>query len=71
MTKSLPARAASRSQYVFWMLFAVAAVTWGMLQFLRPEGNQEWGLIAIVGFTGMAMRETSLRLKWKRAQKAS
>lgn len=69
MRKTLPVRAGSRAQYAFWLTVAVVAVTWGMLQFIRPGGNPFLGLIAILGFTGMAMRETSLRLKWKRAHK--
>lgn len=67
--KDFPARSQSRAQYAFWLTVAVVAVTWGMLQFIRPGGNPFLGLIAILGFTGMAMRETSLRRKWKRAQK--
>lgn len=69
--KDFPARAGSRAQYAFWLTVAVVAVTWGMLQFIRPGGNPFLGLIAILGFTGMAMRETSLRRKWKRAQKVA
>lgn len=69
MSKKLPARAASRSQYVFWIIIAVVAVTWGMLQFMRPDGNPFIGLIAVVGFAIMAMRETSLRRQWKKQQK--
>lgn len=65
MSKQLPKRAGSRAQYVFWIVFAIFMTAWGMTQFIRPDGDQFWGAVAIVGFIGMAMRETSLRRKWK------
>ena len=66
INKDFPVRSQSRAQYAFWITVAVVAVTWGMLQFIRPGGNPFLGLIAILGFTGMAMRETSLRMKAKK-----
>ena len=71
MAKTLPKRAGSAVTYTIWMIIATSAIAWGIVQFIRPEGNAFLGFIAVVGFFLMAMRETSLRRKWKRAQKES
>lgn len=69
MAKTLPKRAGSAATYTIWMIIATIAIAWGFIQLIRPDGNAFLGVIAVVGFFLMAMRETSLRRKWKRAQK--
>ncbi|UVE47596.1 hypothetical protein KS461_10015 [Pseudomonas chlororaphis] len=71
MSKKFPARSASRGMYIFWLVVAVVMVAWGMTQFIRPGGNLFWGFVAIVGFIGMAMRETVLRRRYKQSLKPS
>lgn len=66
--KQLPKRAASRAQYVFWIFVAVIMATFGAHYLMNQ--NEFVGVILFFGGIGMAMRETSLRMKWKKQQRA-
>ena len=58
----LPKLASSRAQYVFWMIVAVVFACMGAV--LAMAANP-LGLVLFFGGIGMAMRESSLRRKWK------
>ena len=62
MSKQLPKRAGSRAKYVFWMIVAVVFACMGAV--LTMAANP-LGLVLLFGGVGMAMRESSLRRKWK------
>lgn len=64
--KKLPARAASRGQYVFWFIIATFIATIGLIM---TKAGSPIGLAFFVGAIFMVMRETSLRREWKRRQK--
>lgn len=68
MSKQLPKRAGSRAQYVFWMIVAVTFACTGAV--LSMAANP-LGLVLLFGGIGMAMRESSLRRKWKVQQRES
>lgn len=62
-TKQLPKRAASRAQFIFWQLVAMAFVFTGV----TIGGGA--GIILFFGGFGMSLREMGLRRKWKKMQR--
>ncbi len=62
--KDFPVRSQSRAKYVGWILFALAFATLGANQLMH--GNEFAGVVMFFGGVGMAMRETSLRMKAKK-----
>lgn len=66
MAKKLPARAASRKQFIFWQIVAFMFCFFGTLTMVQGDGLI--GLVLFVGGFGMSLREISLRKKWKDSQ---
>lgn len=62
----LPARAASRAQFIFWQIVAFAFVFTGTTMMIGGNGV---GLLLIIGGFGMSVREAGLRRKWKAQQR--
>lgn len=62
--KDFPVRSQSRAKYVGWILFALVFTTIGAHNLMNA--NELVGLVMLAGGAGMAMRETSLRMKAKK-----
>lgn len=62
-TQKLPKRAASRAQFIFWQIVAMAFVFTGV----TIGGGA--GIVLFFGGFGMSLREMSLRRKWKKMQR--
>ena len=62
--KDFPVRSQSRAKFVGWILFALAFATVGANQLMH--GNEFVGVFMFFVGVGMAMRETSLRMKAKK-----